>query len=271
MLRTREQGAARPEGGRPRRFGRVATTTGLLVGLVGGGLVATAAATPAAAATTTQVVHKSTPTLSLKISDKSYYKNKPPVVKVTSKTRGKATTGKVYFRVSGKLVAIRTLKSGKATYRLSKHLKPGHHRVRATIHPAHPSTVKSRTKYTTVQTHKYSSRVVEKAVKYTGTRYVYGGSSPRGFDCSGFTKYVYSHTKVKSLPRTSSGQRHAGKVVSKKHAKPGDLVYTPGHVGIYVGGSKIIDAPRPGKSIHVRSMWKASWTFIHVKAKANTI
>jgi cell wall-associated NlpC family hydrolase len=76
---------------------------------------------------------------------------------------------------------------------------------------------------------------------------------------------------VKTLPRTSSGQRHAGKVVSKKHAKPGDLVYTPGHVAIYVGRSKIIDAPRPGKSIHVRSMWKASWTFIHVKAKANTI
>ncbi|MGC5165813.1 C40 family peptidase [Luteimicrobium sp. DT211] len=270
MLRTREQGAVRPERGRVRRFGRVATTTGLLVGLLGGGLVAVGAATPAAAATKT-AVSKSTPTLSLKISDKSYYKGKPPVVKVTSKTRGKATTGKVYIRVSGKLVAIRTLKHGTVTYRLSKHLKVGHHRVRATIHPAHPSTVKTRTKYTTVATHRYSSRVVEKAVKYSGTRYVYGGSSPRGFDCSGFTKYVYSHTNVKSLPRTSSGQRHAGKVVSKKHAKPGDLVYTPGHVGIYVGGSKIIDAPRPGKSIHVRKMWSASWTFIHVKAKANSI
>lgn len=268
MLRTREQGAARPEGGRARRFGRAVTTTGLLVGLLGGGLVAVGAATPAAAATT---VHKATPTESLRISDKSYYKKKPPVVKVVSKTRGKATTGKVYFRVSGKLVAVRTLKHGKAIYRLSKGLKVGHHRVRATIHPSTPRTVKSRTKYTTVLTHKYSSRVVEKAVKYTGTRYVYGGSSPRGFDCSGFTKYVYSHTKVKSLPRTSSGQRHAGHVVSKRHAKPGDLVYTPGHVAIYVGGSKIIDAPRPGKSIHVRSMWRASWTFIHVKAKANTI
>ncbi|MFC8733165.1 C40 family peptidase [Luteimicrobium sp. NPDC057192] len=256
-----------------RRFGRVATTTGLLAGLLGGGLVAVGAATPAAAATTvkTATSAKATPTLSLRVSDRSYYKKRPPLVTVRSLTRGHATAGKVYFRVSGKLVAVRTLKSGKATYRLSSHLSTGKHRVRATIHPATPRTVKERTKFTTVRTHKYSSRVVEKAVKYTGTRYVYGGSSPRGFDCSGFTKYVYKHTKVKSLPRTSSGQRHAGKVVSKRHAKAGDLVYTPGHVGIYVGGNKIIDAPRPGKSIHVRSMWRASWTFVHVSAKANTI
>jgi len=256
-----------------RRLGRVATTTGLLVGLLGGGLVAVGAATPAAAATTVKAASaaKATPTLSLRVSDRSYYKKRPPLVTVRSTSKGHAVAGKVYFRVSGKLVAIRTLKSGKATYRLSKHLSTGKHRVRATVHPAHPSVMKTRTKYTVVTTHKYSSRIVEKAVKYTGTRYVYGGSSPRGFDCSGFTKYVYSHTKVKSLPRTSSGQRHAGHVVSKRHAKPGDLVYTPGHVGIYVGGNKIIDAPRPGKSIHVRSMWNASWTFIHVKAKANTI
>ncbi|GMA24338.1 hypothetical protein GCM10025864_20970 [Luteimicrobium album] len=195
----------RPEGGRPRRFGRVATTAGLLVGLVGGGLVTTAAATPAAAATTaTKTATAAKPktvkaTVSLKISDKSYYKNKPPLVSVSSKAGGKATTGKVWFWVAGKHVKTVTLKHGKATYRLSKGLKPGHHRVRATIHPS-SKYVKGTTRYTTVLTHKYSSRVVEKAVKYTGTRYVYGGSSPRGFDCSGFTKYVYSHTKVKSLP-----------------------------------------------------------------------
>jgi cell wall-associated NlpC family hydrolase len=268
MLRTREPGAVRPESSHARRFARAAATTTLLAGLVGGGLVATGATTASAAPA------KPKATVTLKVSDKSFKKGARPLITTTSKTKGKATAGKAYFYVSGRLVKVATLHHGKASYRLSskvsKKLSAAHHRVRATIHPS-SSAVRGNTKYTTVLVHKYSSRVVEKAVRYTGVRYRYGGTSPRGFDCSGFTSYVYKHEHVKKLPRTSSGQRHAGKVVSKRHAKPGDLVYTPGHVAIYVGGNKIIDAPRPGKSIHVRSMWHASWTFIHVSAKANSI
>lgn len=278
MLRTPVLGAARPQAGPARRLARAAVCSTLLAGLVGGG-VTLAAAAPAGAATTTVAAKAAAKpaakktakaTVTLKVSDTSYAKGSRPTVTTTSKTSGKATQGKAYFYVSGTLVKVATLKNGKATYRLSPKLKVGKHRVRATIHPS-SSSVKGATKYTTVTVHTYGSRIVEKAVKYTGVRYVYGGSTPRGFDCSGFTSYVYKHAGVKTLPRSSAAQRHVGKVVSKKKAKPGDLVYTPGHVGIYVGGNKIIDAPRPGKSIKVRSMWKASWTFVHVSSKANTI
>ncbi|WP_029068295.1 C40 family peptidase [Jonesia quinghaiensis] len=105
--------------------------------------------------------------------------------------------------------------------------------------------------------------VLEIASRYVGVPYVSGGSSPSGFDCSGFTSYVYAQLGI-SLPRTSSQQRYAGTVVSRADAKPGDLIWTPGHIAIYAGGNMQIDAPQPGKTIQFRSIWQSNPTFIRV-------
>lgn len=105
--------------------------------------------------------------------------------------------------------------------------------------------------------------VLEIASRYIGVPYVYGGSTPSGFDCSGFTSYVYAQLGV-SLPRSSSAQRYAGTVVSRSEAKPGDLIWTPGHIAIYAGGNQQIDAPRPGKTIQFRNIWQSNPTFIRV-------
>lgn len=101
------------------------------------------------------------------------------------------------------------------------------------------------------------------AKQYQGVPYRSGGSTPSGFDCSGFTKYVYAQIGV-TLPRSSAAQRNAGTRVSRADAKPGDLIWSPGHVGIYLGGNLQIDAPRPGKSIQVRSIWQSNPQFIRV-------
>ncbi len=76
-----------------------------------------------------------------------------------------------------------------------------------------------------------AAAVLEIARRYVGVPYVWGGTTPAGFDCSGYTQYVYAQVGV-SLPRTSSGQRGAGVVVSAADALPGDLVWSPGHIGI---------------------------------------
>ncbi len=93
------------------------------------------------------------------------------------------------------------------------------------------------------------SRVIAKAAQYLGTPYRYGGSAPGGFDCSGFTSYVFKQFGI-SLNRTAAGQYSQGSAVSKANLITGDLVFfnTSGgisHVGIYTGNGKFIHSSSP--------------------------
>ena len=85
--------------------------------------------------------------------------------------------------------------------------------------------------------------IIKEARKGIGTRYVWGGTSPtKGWDCSGFTQYVYKKNGI-NIPRVSGAQRSAGKVVKASEAKPGDIIWAPGHVGIVSDKKgKMIDA-----------------------------
>ncbi|WP_367183087.1 C40 family peptidase [uncultured Cellulomonas sp.] len=105
--------------------------------------------------------------------------------------------------------------------------------------------------------------IVEIASRYVGVPYLWGGSTPSGFDCSGYTSYVFAQVGIK-LPRTSSAQRNVGTVVPRSEAQPGDLIWTPGHIAIYAGGNTQVDAPRPGKSIQIREIWQSNPIFIRV-------
>jgi peptidoglycan DL-endopeptidase CwlO len=100
------------------------------------------------------------------------------------------------------------------------------------------------------------SKVVTVAEKYVGVPYVYGGESPAGFDCSGFTAYVYSQFGV-ALPHSAAGQGRLGKAIARSAAKPGDVVVMDGgaHVGIYLGGGRMIDAPEPGRVVSERAIY----------------
>ncbi|GAA1410292.1 C40 family peptidase [Oerskovia paurometabola] len=107
------------------------------------------------------------------------------------------------------------------------------------------------------------SAAVDIALKYVGVPYVYGGSSPSGFDCSGLTQYVYAQLGV-SLPHQSGAQRDAGTPVSAAEARPGDLIWTPGHVAIYAGNGMQIEATTPGSTVKHSKIWQNNPTFIRV-------
>jgi cell wall-associated NlpC family hydrolase len=103
--------------------------------------------------------------------------------------------------------------------------------------------------------------VVESAVSFVGTPYVWGGTSPRGFDCSGFVQYVYKQIGIE-LPRVSYQQADSGRRIPLSALKAGDLVAwdnssrNPGadHIAIYLGRGRIAEAPRPGVELRIRKL-----------------
>jgi cell wall-associated NlpC family hydrolase len=106
-------------------------------------------------------------------------------------------------------------------------------------------------------------QVVAVAKQYIGVPYVYGGASPAGFDCSGLTQYVYAQFGV-ALPHSSSRQGSGGTAIAASAALPGDLVILDGgsHVGIYLGGNMMIDAPRAGESVTERAIYSGNHYFV---------
>ncbi|SMY11650.1 C40 family peptidase [Brevibacterium jeotgali] len=109
-----------------------------------------------------------------------------------------------------------------------------------------------------------AEQVIAIAKQYTGVPYVYGGTSTSGWDCSGYTSFVFSKVGV-NLPRSSGAQASAGQTVSASEARPGDLVYKPGHIGIYAGNGMMYDAGSSSSGTSYRShSWMGSVTYIRV-------
>jgi cell wall-associated NlpC family hydrolase len=128
------------------------------------------------------------------------------------------------------------------------------------VAPATPSHIKGTVKGT---------KAINLAAHFLGVPYVWGGTSPKGFDCSGLLQYVWAKQGVQ-IPRTTYDQFKAGSPVNAKQLQPGDAVFfkgsdskmvngqvLPGHVGIYIGGGKYIEAPHTGANVRISSLSKA--------------
>lgn len=115
-----------------------------------------------------------------------------------------------------------------------------------------------------------SSKALRVAAAQKGIRYSYGGTSPRtGFDCSGLTRYAYAKVG-KKIPRTAQQQYNATVKISRKSARPGDLVFFGGsrsiyHVGVYAGSGYIWHSPRPGKRVAKVKLWTSAVKFGRVR------
>lgn len=117
-----------------------------------------------------------------------------------------------------------------------------------------------------------SSGVVSRAMSLIGRPYVFGGTTQSGFDCSGFTKYVFAGSGI-SLPRTSYAQFASGSPVNMDNLRPGDLVffttYTKGasHVGIYIGGGRFIHADNPSVGVKISSLSESFYSSRYLGAR----
>ena len=131
----------------------------------------------------------------------------------------------------------------------------------ATATPASLSTPKK----TSTKSDASGEAIVASAKKYLGTPYVWGGSSTSGFDCSGLTSTVYREHGI-SIPRTARKQAFGGTIISESEAQVGDLVvFTQnnyGHVGIYAGDGKIVDASRSRNQVVHRDIWTSKVIYV---------
>jgi cell wall-associated NlpC family hydrolase len=104
--------------------------------------------------------------------------------------------------------------------------------------------------------HAFGDHVAAYARHFVGVPYSWGGTTPRtGFDCSGLVRFVYRRFGIR-LPHSSWGDLSYGRRISRRSLRPGDLVffYGAGHVGIYVGHGRFIDAPHTGARVRISTM-----------------
>lgn len=104
--------------------------------------------------------------------------------------------------------------------------------------------------------------LISYARTFTGVPYVWGGTSPSGFDCSGYVQYVFHHFGI-DLPRVTQDQVNTGSPVDASQIAPGDLIFSnwdsssrapsdSTHVALYVGNGELIQAPQPGENVGVK-------------------
>ncbi|WP_370245704.1 C40 family peptidase [Mitsuokella sp. AF33-22] len=116
-----------------------------------------------------------------------------------------------------------------------------------------------------------SRRVVSESMNYLGVPYVFGGTTPSGFDCSGYVRYVFAHAGI-YLPRTADAQYECGYPVSTGELVAGDLVffstYEPGpsHVGIYLGDGEFINASS-SQGVSIASLYSSYWGSCYIGAR----
>jgi cell wall-associated NlpC family hydrolase len=172
---------------------------------------------------------------------------------------GAAPHAKAYAKAAAK--AKRKARA-KARDRIKAKARPrakakAHARAKARAH----SRAKARVRARLQRKRRTGVRAVKIARRFLGVRYVYGGASPHGFDCSGLVQYVYRKLGVR-LPHYTFAQFSLGRRVSRRGLRPGDLVFMNGaqHVGVYVGGNRFIHAPRSGDVVKVSRLtgWYAS-------------
>lgn len=179
---------------------------------------------------------------------------------------------RVCLAVAGRCVSTVLADQPSPGFDRARHIT-GPHRFVAVLGPGRPAErIAERVSSTVldaVDALSPGARAVRLAKKYVGARYTEGGASPRtGFDCSGYTLYVYEHADVATLPHLAQAQRYVRHMhrISRSQALPGDLIfYLSGgsayHVAIYAGHGYQYAAATPSQGVRYQPIWSSSVVF----------
>lgn len=156
---------------------------------------------------------------------------------------------------------VRATYAGTGTYAGTASANVGELTVGAA--PARTTATSLATVSTAYSTSSLGARLVSLAASHAGAAYVYGGSGPYSFDCSGLVQYIYGQLG-RSVPRTAQAQYDASTKIATTAARPGDLVFFGGtssiyHVGIYAGGGMMWAAPHTGAVVSLQKIWTTDY------------
>lgn len=176
---------------------------------------------------------------------------------------GRSLHGRASLWVNGNPQRIRDLEWGWRGFRIDRGDLPNNRnaKVQVRINPRgndHKTVVVTRWVKDVKTTP--GQKVLKVAKNQLGDRYVYGAAGPRSFDCSGLVTYSYRHATGKRLPHSSSAIRAKGHRVS--NPRPGDVVWTPGHVSIYAGHGKVVEAAKPGTRVRLIERWQRNPVYL---------
>lgn len=218
-----------------------------VVAAAAAGLVVSAFAAPASAATSAENAGTTVPavdTSALTSSARAALATSP-VVTVAANATWKLDDSAVTIKADPKVVAQpKTVRASRSSVRAAAPVAV------AAANSAVPQSVSG-------------NAVLTVAARYLGVAYRWGGKTPAGFDCSGFTAYVYGQLGI-SIPSNTGALRGVGTVVPRSAALPGDLILTAGHVAIYAGGNLEIDAPKPGGTVQFHAIWQTNANFVRI-------
>jgi murein DD-endopeptidase len=148
--------------------------------------------------------------------------------------------------------------------------------LRLTFYLVSISTLATGCSYQPTKPAKSLASVTTIATKYAlqmvGAPYRYGGSTPRGFDCSGLVHYSYARAGV-TVPRTTRQQRKYSRPVARRNIRRGDLLFfnqsgkRSSHVGLYIGNNQFVHAPSTGKTVYVASLTSRYWRRYFIGAR----
>lgn len=186
------------------------------------------------------------------------------VMKVTARyEHGKRIKGKARVYVNGKHLQTRNLSGGRVTFKVSRSSLPDRKRaeVKVRVMPASSNYRDKVVKRHVVETPGVSKgdKIVKAGMSQVGDKYRLGASGMSSWDCSGLSAYAVRKGTGKRIPHSSSAQRNYGKAIPRGQKKPGDLILSRGHVSIYKGGGKVVEAANPRAGVRVARLWQKNY------------